>query len=341
MACVEAIALPRPVTVTGGYDRSCRERRRGRRRRGRGDHRLRRRARARVRGRRGHRARRPRRWGRGDAGVGWRARAVHRGTRGRRAARSHGPEPGALRRVDRMRCAPSRASTSSIAAPAASRWRWTPERRRRLLSVPRRGSRNAWPGSSGWTARAAAGPSPRSRTRRSERLRCRTHGYVAATGPDRGAGAGAIARGASGPQRLSRQPRSSSVEPISMRSGHAVDGHSWRAKRVVVAAGSWTSQLEGLSDAVAHDVRPVRGQLLRVSWRAHAAPAGHLGARLLPGAMGGWHGARRRDVEDAGFEERNTVGGRADAAGGRAKTAAGDGRGDVSRSALGPASRDV
>lgn len=86
------------------------------------------------------------------------------------------------------------------------------------------------------------------------------------------------------------------------------DGTGWTAEAVVVAAGSWTSQL-GLAEPPAHAVKPIRGQLLRLSW--HGRPLTHvlwgpncyvvpwLDGTVLVGAT----------MEDVGFDERTTAAG--------------------------------
>jgi glycine oxidase len=86
-------------------------------------------------------------------------------------------------------------------------------------------------------------------------------------------------------------------------------GVSWRVRQIVVAAGSWAGQLDGISDAAARDVRPIRGQLLRVVWRGNPlsqiiwGPSCYLvpwmDGTVLIGAT----------VEDVGFDERNTAAG--------------------------------
>jgi len=85
------------------------------------------------------------------------------------------------------------------------------------------------------------------------------------------------------------------------------DGDSIRAEQVVIATGSWTSQLLGLDDAAPRQVRPVRGQLLRI--RPLAPVLSRViwgpGCYLVPWADGTvLVGAT---MEEAGFEERNTV----------------------------------
>jgi glycine oxidase len=89
---------------------------------------------------------------------------------------------------------------------------------------------------------------------------------------------------------------------------HTEDGTSWAADSAVIAAGSWSGQLE-CEDAAAASVRPVRGQLLRLQWRG--APLRHIvwgpdcyvvpwqDNTVLVGAT----------VEDVGFDERTTAAG--------------------------------
>jgi glycine oxidase len=86
-------------------------------------------------------------------------------------------------------------------------------------------------------------------------------------------------------------------------------GQRLRASRIVVATGSWTPQLRGLEDDAPPQVRPVRGQLLRVRTRRPvlARVVWGPGCYLVPWADGTvLVGAT---MEEAGFEERNTVAG--------------------------------
>jgi glycine oxidase len=88
----------------------------------------------------------------------------------------------------------------------------------------------------------------------------------------------------------------------------ADDGGTWTAGTVVVAAGSWTSQLAP-PDLAAASVRPVRGQLIRLTWTGK--PLSHViwggdcyvvpwqDGTLLVGAT----------VEEVGFDERTTAAG--------------------------------
>jgi glycine oxidase len=87
----------------------------------------------------------------------------------------------------------------------------------------------------------------------------------------------------------------------------ADDGSTWTAATVVIAAGSWTSQLATEEGAPA--VKPVRGQLIRLTWSGK--PLSHViwgrecyvvpwqDGTLLVGAT----------VEDVGFDERTTAAG--------------------------------
>ena len=86
------------------------------------------------------------------------------------------------------------------------------------------------------------------------------------------------------------------------------DGAVWRAGQVVAAAGSW-SAMAGMDEPPARAVRPIRGQLLRLAWRA--APLTQViwgpdcyvvpwqDGTLLVGAT----------EEDVGFEEHTTAAG--------------------------------
>ena len=88
----------------------------------------------------------------------------------------------------------------------------------------------------------------------------------------------------------------------------AEDGTVWTADAVVAAAGSWTG-VAGLHERAALDVRPIRGQLLRLAW--NGAPLSRviwgpdcyvvpwLDGTVLVGATS----------EDVGFDERATAAG--------------------------------
>ena len=89
----------------------------------------------------------------------------------------------------------------------------------------------------------------------------------------------------------------------------AEDGASWPAQHVVLAAGSWSSRV-GLPEPLADAVRPIRGQLLRLTWPAAPLPRHVIwgpdcyvvpwkDGTVLVGAT----------VEDVGFDERTTAAG--------------------------------
>lgn len=88
----------------------------------------------------------------------------------------------------------------------------------------------------------------------------------------------------------------------------ADDGATWTAPHVVIASGSWASQLE-TRDPAARAVRPVRGQLLQLAWKGPALSHVIWGkdcyvvpwqdGTVLVGAT----------VEDVGFDERTTAAG--------------------------------
>jgi glycine oxidase len=89
------------------------------------------------------------------------------------------------------------------------------------------------------------------------------------------------------------------------------DGESARARHVVIAAGAWSGELEGLPPAARVPVRPVKGQLLRLR-----DPAGQgllervvrfAGGYLVPRADGRY--VLGATVEERGFERHATAGG--------------------------------
>jgi len=88
-------------------------------------------------------------------------------------------------------------------------------------------------------------------------------------------------------------------------------GERVRADRVVLAAGPWTGQIEGLPDAARVRVRPVKGQILRL--RDPAGPGlltrvvRFAGGYLVPRADGRY--ALGATVEERGFELAPTAGG--------------------------------
>ena len=83
----------------------------------------------------------------------------------------------------------------------------------------------------------------------------------------------------------------------------------WSADAVVMAAGSWSGQIEIAGASLDVPVKPVRGQLLALDWPAPALRRVAWNERcyLVPGSdrtllVGA-------TVEDVGFDERNTVAG--------------------------------
>ena len=86
------------------------------------------------------------------------------------------------------------------------------------------------------------------------------------------------------------------------------DGTCWMADTVLNAAGAWAGTF-GLTESAARDVRPVRGQMLRLLW--HGTPPAHvlwgpdcyvvpwLDGTVLVGAT----------MEEVGFDERTTAAG--------------------------------
>jgi len=89
------------------------------------------------------------------------------------------------------------------------------------------------------------------------------------------------------------------------------DGELVCARRVVLAAGAWTSQIEGLPEHARVSMRPVKGQILRL--RDPAGPglltrvARFEGGYLVPRTDGRY--VLGATVEERGFEEHATAGG--------------------------------
>lgn len=132
-----------------------------------------------------------------------------------------------------------------------------------------------------------------------------THGFTAAGDLTRALAAAACRHGA-------RLTESSAVRRIRPRNGDLVvetDHGSLAAGAVVLAAGTWSSQIEIVGVAARVPVHPVRGQLVRLAWHGSAVRRVTWHGRcyvvpwddgtLLVGAT----------VEDAGFEEHTTVAG--------------------------------
>jgi glycine oxidase len=154
-------------------------------------------------------------------------------------------------------------------------------------------------------AKAAREAEPQLTPDVSAALFVKSHGFVAATDLSGALAAAAIKHGARirVPARAQRiEHRGDHVE-IHLESGEPVT-----ARFVVVAAGSWSGQIE-IDGIPPLPVKPVRGQLLQLAWdgpalnrivwgpRCYLVPVSH--GSILAGAT----------VEDAGFDERTTVAG--------------------------------
>jgi glycine oxidase len=131
------------------------------------------------------------------------------------------------------------------------------------------------------------------------------HGYVAAAALTEALAWAAVRHGA----QIDTHRR---IQRVEARAGDvqvaADDGSACSAAHAVIAAGSW-SGLIGFDEPAAKQVRPVRGQLLRLAWTG--PPPGHViwadrcyvvpwrDGTVLVGAT----------VEDVGFDERTTAAG--------------------------------
>jgi glycine oxidase len=89
------------------------------------------------------------------------------------------------------------------------------------------------------------------------------------------------------------------------------DGELVSADHVVLAAGAWTSQIEGLPEHARVSVRPVKGQILRLRDPAGPGLLARVvrfeGGYLVPRADGRY--LLGATVEERGFEEQATAGG--------------------------------
>ena len=146
-------------------------------------------------------------------------------------------------------------------------------------------------------------------------LLVKAHGFVAVTDLSGALAAAAIKHGARirVPARARRiEPRGEHVEI------HLENDTSVTARHVVVAAGSWSGQIE-IDGVPPLPVKPVRGQLLQLAWDGPASANASAGkpalnrivwgprCYLVPVSAGSLLvGAT---VEDAGFDERTTVAG--------------------------------
>jgi len=109
--------------------------------------------------------------------------------------------------------------------------------------------------------------------------------------------------------RLVEQGRVRRVVPCGVDLTVETDGGSLTANAVVLAAGSWTGQIGVGGSTLRVPVRPVRGQLLRLSW--DGAPLDRViwgeHCYLVPWDDGTLFVGST--VEEAGFDERPTVAG--------------------------------
>lgn len=129
------------------------------------------------------------------------------------------------------------------------------------------------------------------------------HGYTRAADLARLMWAAASGRGARfRPGHVKRVERDAGALRVVLPDGPL------RARHVVLAGGSWVSQIE-LEDVPAPPVRPVRGQLLQLAWPY--APMQHIigGPRCY--ALTWFDGTMLAGatVEDVGFDDRATAGG--------------------------------
>jgi glycine oxidase len=132
------------------------------------------------------------------------------------------------------------------------------------------------------------------------------HGYVSPSVLTRALARAASARGAEfhRPLRIARlEPRGACVDVTSAA------GESWQVKRVILAAGSWSGQVDGVDEQAPKDVRPVKGQLLRVEWRGRPltqviwGPDCYVVPRVDGTVLIG------ATTEHVGFDERTTASG--------------------------------
>ena len=135
-------------------------------------------------------------------------------------------------------------------------------------------------------------------------LLVKTHGFVAASDLSGALAAASIKHGARirVPARVQRIESRDDVVEIHLENDTPIT-----ARHVVVAAGSWSGQID-IDGVPPLPVRPIRGQLLQLSWEGPALRRIIWGARcyLVPVAGSILVGAT---VEDAGFDERTTVAG--------------------------------
>ncbi len=261
-----------------------------------------------------------------DAGVGRRAGAVHR----------------SARRPIRCSISPSAASISStslsprvaaasgvdVPVPPHRHARCRARRRRRCGALERAARtlrRARCRRASCSTRQARAARSRTSRKRCVGGLLVPAHGFVAAAELTR-----ALAGRGAAPRRPADRAAGACGESSATGSdlGVETDRGSLSGNGVVLAAGSWSGQIdvEGADGRV--PVRPVRGQLLAARVDRAAAPARHLGRALLSRAVGRRNAAGRRDGRGRRVRRADDGGGRPgpDRSGLRARAARVDGR---------------
>ena len=127
------------------------------------------------------------------------------------------------------------------------------------------------------------------------------HGYVAAE-----ALALALARAAERRGAQFVRARAIRIETVEGRLQVVTDAGTFESSQVVLAAGAWTNEIEGVHAA---PIRPVRGQLLYLGWNAEPLSTIVWGPRcyVVPRVDGTvLVGAT---VEEAGFDERLTADG--------------------------------
>jgi glycine oxidase len=127
------------------------------------------------------------------------------------------------------------------------------------------------------------------------------HGYVAAE-----ALALALARAAERRGAQFVRARAIRIETVEGRLQVVTDAGTFESSQVVLAAGAWTNEIEGVRAA---PIRPVRGQLLYLGWNAEPLSTIVWGPRcyVVPRVDGTvLVGAT---VEEAGFDERLTADG--------------------------------
>ncbi len=129
------------------------------------------------------------------------------------------------------------------------------------------------------------------------------------------AGADGSSVGAEGPRGGAGRSRGGGDPPA--RAGGAVtgvvlaDGERVQASRVVVAAGAWSAELDGLPAYARVAVRPLKGQILRLRDPAGPGLLRHVlrfeGGYVVPRDDGRY--VLGATVEERGFEEQPTAGG--------------------------------